>query len=254
MEKTSYLKKELLLMKLRLGKMKASELAEWFNISPKSYSNSKKKKLKELEVFADFEEVNGGVIIKKIYNEEYSKQGSENYQKVRNKVDEVWNENGLDTCSRVGGEVYEILIDEDKNFKLTNSTVINYTLRSRNELWGKPFMGGGTKGECTYLWCKRDKETGEYSFLNEEEQKIKQQLQMKYFGDATEKQIMVKAMIEAGEIKEEEAWKVLEEMTNMGTGNFMGFLQELQRALGGCQVVKGTLVKRSSEESAWIEG
>jgi len=41
--------------------------------------------------------------------------------------------------------------------------------------------------------------------LTEEEQEIKQKLQTKYFGDATEKQILVKAMVEAGEISREDA-------------------------------------------------
>lgn len=87
-------------------------------------------------------------------------------------------------------------------------------------------------GNCKYLWCKKDNETGMYHFLTEEEQAIKQKLQTKYFGDATEKQILVKAMVEVGEITKEDAWDVLEEMTNMKTGNFMMFLKELQAELG----------------------
>lgn len=71
-------------------------------------------------------------------------------------------------------------------------------------------------------------------------------MQTKYFGDATEKQVLVKAMVEAGEITTEEAWGILEEMTNMkGKTNFMGFLKELQGTLH-CQVVRGTLVTRNN--------
>ena len=51
-------------------------------------------------------------------------------------------------------------------------------------------------------------------------------------------------MVEAGEITREEAWGVLEEMTNMGNHNFMAFLREIQKALN-CQVVRGTLVERN---------
>ena len=80
--------------------------------------------------------------------------------------------------------------------------------------------------------------------LSEEEKKIKEDLQIKYFGDTTEKQILVKAMIEAGEISKEEAWSVLEEMTNMKNGNFLLFLGELQEKIG-CKVVRGTLVQRN---------
>ena len=73
---------------------------------------------------------------------------------------------------------------------------------------------------------------------------VKKNLQTKYFGDATEKQILVKGMVEAGEIRKEDAWDVLEEMTNMRTGNFMMFLKEIQEALH-CQVIRGTLVERN---------
>lgn len=236
------------------GKITNQELADWFGISAKSFTNRKKEKLKELEYFAEFYEEKGKVIVTKILNPVYSKQSSENYQKVRDKVDEVWSKDGLDSCARVGNKIYEILTEEDETFSLQSTTVVNYTCRGRDELYGKPFIGGGQLGSCTYLWCKRDKQTGEYSLLNEEEQQIKQNLQTKYFGDATEKQVLVKAMVEAGEISREDAWSVLEEMTNMHTGNFMGFLKELQAALG-CQVVKGTLVERNNplliEESAF---
>ena len=124
------------------------------------------------------------------------------------------------------------------------NTVIAYTRQGRNELYGIPFMNEGKIGKCIYIWCKRDPKTGEYSLLTEKEQIIKQNLQTKYFGDATEKQILVKGMVEAGEIRKEDAWDVLEEMTNMRTGNFMMFLKEIQEALH-CQVIRGTLVERN---------
>ena len=59
----------------------------------------------------------------------------------------------------------------------------------------------------------------------------------------SEKQVIVKAMVESGEISKEEAWDVLEELTNMkGRGNFIGFLAELQEKLD-CMVIRGTNVE-----------
>ena len=231
-------------MELKKGKMTNKELAEWFGMSQKSFTNKKRDKLKELEYFAAFHEEKGKVIIEEVYDAVYSKQGSANYRKVRDKVDEVWSEDGLDSCARVGNQIYFLLEEEEGKSPLKQSTVVNYTGKSRNELYGKPFMENGKIGTCIYTWCKRDRTTGEYSLLSPEEQTIKQNLQTKYFGDATEKQILVKAMVEEGEITSEEAWGVLEDMTNMKTGNFMAFLEELQQKLG-CQVVKGTLVDRT---------
>lgn len=236
-------------MELQIGKITNKDLAEWMGITANTLNKNKEKYLKELKNFADFHLDGKKVVIDNVINPVFSKQGSEAYQKVRDKVDKVWDNSGLDSCSRVGNEIYEILTEEDKNFALQSSTVYNYTIKGRNELYGKPFMSGGRLGNCVYLWCKK-REDGGYSMLTEEEQVIKQQLQTKYFGDATEKQILVKAMVETGELSKEEAWDVLEEMTNMRTGNFLMFLRELELKVG-CQVVKGTMVKRLEEASAF---
>ena len=232
---------------LKIGKMSNKDIAEWMGVSANTFNKSKEKYLRELADFADFHLEGKKVVIDKIINPVFSKQGSDAYQKVRDKVDEIWDESGLDSCSRVGNEIYEILTEEDENFSLQSSTVYNYTIKGRNELYGKPFMNSGKLGNCIYLWCKR-KEDGGYSMLTKEEQIIKQQLQIKYFGDTTEKQILVKAMVETGELSKEEAWDALEEMTGMRTGNFLMFLRELESKIG-CQVVRGTLVCRNAAES-----
>lgn len=229
-------------MELQLGLMTNQELADWFGIKEESFKRRKKDKLEELKLFAEFYEEKGKVMITEIYEPIYQKQLGKTKQMVVNKIDEVWSENGLDSCTRVGNEICELLNKEGVSRK--PDTIIAYTRQGRNELYGKPFMEEGKLGRCIYIWCKRDPGTGEYSLLTEEEQKIKQDLQTKFFGDATEKQILVKGMVEAGEITKEEAWGVLEEMTNMGNHNFMAFLREIQKALN-CQVVRGTLVERN---------
>lgn len=125
---------------------------------------------------------------------------------------------------------------------LTEGTVYQYTLRSRNELYGRPFGAPGELGRCTYTWCKKigDGWTAEIVPLTPEEEEVKQKLIQKYFGNVSEKQVIVKAMVESGEISKEEAWEVLEELTNMkGRGNFMAFMNELQNKLN-CKVIRGT--------------
>ncbi|MDV3427435.1 MAG: hypothetical protein LIR50_10275 [Bacillota bacterium] len=49
-------------------------------------------------------------------------------------------------------------------------------------------------GKCRYLWCK-ETEDGDLRQLTFEEEEIKQKLIKKYFGDATEKQILVQGMV-----------------------------------------------------------
>lgn len=229
-------------MELKEGIMTNEELAEWFGVKLTSFKNTKRKKLEELKLFADFYEEKGKIIITEIYEPIYQKQQGKTKQMVISKIDQVWSEDGLDSCSRVGNKICELL--EKEGIVRKPNTVIAYTRQGRNELYGIPFMNEGKIGKCIYIWCKRDPKTGEYSLLTEKEQAIKQNLQTKYFGDATEKQILVKGMVEAGEIRKEDAWDVLEEMTNMRTGNFMMFLKEIQEALH-CQVIRGTLVERN---------
>ncbi len=233
---------------LKLGIMTNIELAQWFGVTESSFKSHKKKKLEELKLFADFCEEKGKINIKEIYEPVYMKQLGKTKQMVIDKIDDVWSKDGLDSCTRVGNEICELLTQEGIIRK--PDTIITYTREGRNELYGKPFMDKGSLGKCTYIWCKRNAETGEYSLLTEEEQKIKQNLQTKYFGDATEKQVLVKGMVAAGEITKEEAWSVLEEMTNMGTPNFMAFLTEMQAELG-CQVVRGTFVERDRMALDW---
>lgn len=235
-------------MELTVGIWNNKQLSEWFGLTnPKSFTNNKKKKLKELHYFAEFYEEKGKVVITKVLNPIYSKQLGVNLKKVIDKVDETWSDDGLDTCTRVGNKICQLLSKEDANFNLKSTTVVNYTRKGRNELYGKPFTDGGEIGHCIYIWCKRDPNTGDYSFLTDEEQRIKESIQTKYFGNATEKQILVKDMVDSGEITKEEAWEILEELTNMKTGQFKMFLAELQATLG-CQVVKGTFVERDRTE------
>ena len=241
------------MVELTTGKKTGKELAEWFGIEYNSFKNQKAKKLEELKLFADFYEEKGKVIIIKVIEPIYQKGMANVKRKVIEKIDEVWSADGLDSCQRVGEKILVALQEENKDFNRAVGTIVKYTREGRNELYGLPFQSRGKIGSCTYLWCKRDPKTGDYSLLTAEEQEIKQKIQTKYFGDATEKQILVKAMVEAGEISKEEAWGVLEEMTNMNRKeNFIGFLKEIQAALH-CQVIRGTLVERDSDKIQFLE-
>ena len=229
-------------MELKLGKMTNKELAQWFGIVESTFKATKAKKLEELKLFADFYEQSGKVFITEIYEPVYNRQQARTVGKVINKIDKVWSEDGLDTCQRVGSQICKMLKQE--GLIRGEKTIIKYTRDGRNELYGKPFFEeGGKLGHCIYIWCKKSPD-GTYKLLNSEEIKIKEDLQKKYFGDATEKQIIVEAMVESGEITRAEAWDVLRELTNMKR-NFMPFLGELQEKLQ-CQVIRGTLVERNA--------
>lgn len=228
-------------MELEEGKIySGKELAQWFGIRPDSYKANKQKKLEELKVFADYELVGNKtkkVQIKKVYNPIYSKQGSESYQLTKSKIDEVWDESGLDTCTRVS----EVIYNSEDYWPVTKSTVYNYTLKGRNELYGKPWGEPGLLGHCVYQWSKKG-EDGRLVPFTEEENAKKQELITKYYGDVTEKQLLIWTQVKAKKLSKEEAFDILMEWCEMDNEDkFLKFLNELKQ-LTGSDVLKGTMV------------
>ena len=230
-------------MELKLGVMTNKELADWFGIKEGSFRRNKDKKLEELRNFAEFERKKGKIEIKKIIEPVYSKRGSEAYQIVKNEIDNVWSDSGLDSCSRVSEEIGEKCKNE---LMITQNTIYNYTRKGRNELYGVPCQSEGSLGRCTYLLCKKigDGIDAVYEKFTEDEEKIKDMLMKKYFGNLAEKTLIVSMMVERGEIRKEDMYDELKEVVGIeGVSPYVMFLNELKERLG-CNVVRGTLVER----------
>lgn len=230
---------------LTVGKKTNQELAKWFGVKANTFGNQKKRRLEELKLFAEYHMMGTKVIIDKVIIPEYDKEVSrvDNYTKVRDEVNPTWSKNGLDSCKRVA-EVIFTKLSAEEDFKIKGSTVYEYTKRARNELYGRPFGESGKLGRCEYIWCKKY-EDGTYDYFTEEEQKIRDRLIKKYFGNVGEKQLIVKQMVKDGELKAEDAFEYLEEITNMGDVGFAAFQAELQSILNS-QVVKATKVEWSA--------
>ena len=76
-------------MKLRLGKMKSKEIAEWFRITPSTFFNNKAKRLEELQAYCKFEDIGKkGVNILEIYHDEYAGKVKYNMKKWFNELSE----------------------------------------------------------------------------------------------------------------------------------------------------------------------
>lgn len=232
-------------MLLRLGFMKTQELAEWMGISYGTFRKRKKERLGELTNFCSFKEIYGGVNITQIYEYEYSKLGSLSKQTIVKNLPQVWSQDGLDTCKRVGEE-----IRLKNNLPIASGTAGKYAGVGRTKWFGKPYNDMvGKLGKCNYVLCKMEGEGANTKYIRftEEEEKIKEDLMQKYFGSVAEKTIIVKAMVEMGEIKKEQAWDVLEEMTNLNRESYVCFLMELSSLLK-CKVTRATDVERFSLE------
>ena len=212
---------------LKLGYMTNAELAEWFGIKPNSFRNTKTQKLEELKRFAEFEVEKTKVRITKIYKSVYVKKKSADYSIVKEEFTQVYNKSKIDTASNVSKKIYRKRKDD---LTIKESTTYEYTKAARNELYGKPFVGCGEKGVCRYIWAKQIGE-GQYERFNDTEQAIYKRLLVKYFKGADEKTIFVRDMIKRGEITEEEAWQVFDDMMNLEQG-FMNFKIEMEEAVG----------------------
>lgn len=77
-------------MKLKLGRMTSAELAHWFGVSKKSFTNNAQKYLDKLNDFASYERVWGGVNILEIYLDEYVKG--------YNQIDDNYFNQEIDRC------------------------------------------------------------------------------------------------------------------------------------------------------------
>lgn len=201
----------------------------------------KEKYLGYLKLFAEYEPVGKTrVRITKVIDPEFSKEKVSKYNAIKEKIDDYWQKDGLDTCSRVASA-----IAAKENLPMAESSVYNYVLKGKTELYGKPYIVRGTKGTCVYMWCKKKGSGADahFEFLTPEEEAIKRAIISKYYGNTTEQNIFVQGMVRSGEITKEEAWGVLEQLTGMDNEDkFWGFFHELEDELD-CTIVRGTLLK-----------
>ena len=160
-------------MKLKTGVMNNKELAEWFDIKESTFKSNKKKKLEELKKYCYFEEVKGKVYILEIYQEEYKKSLSKSFNTIREETEKIWIKNKLDTGKRISQEIML-----ENLMEISPATAYTYTLKARNELFGKPFGFEGSVGSCRYVWCKVSGRgvNAKYTPFTEEENKIKKHI------------------------------------------------------------------------------
>ena len=68
----------------------------------------------------------------------------------------------------------------------------------------------------------------------------------KYFGTDIEQDILIREMVDSGELTKEEAYDISCEMRNLNKSGFMLFKAELEE-LFNCRITKGTLIKRKND-------
>lgn len=219
------------------------DICKWFGLKGGRFcsADQKEKKLEQLKLFAEYE-LRGNkikkIFIKKVYQPIYDKKGSQSYQILQNNFQNYWSNSGtgLDTIKRVGEAMYSDGIVDN----ISCGTAVEYTGRIKRAGWGKNYVTEGKKGYSIYAWGKyiQEGDTVRLVPLTKEEEEIKDKLIKKYFGNTTEKQVFVQGMVDNGEITKEQAWGVLQELTNM-EGKFQAFKAEFAVAINSA-VGQGT--------------
>lgn len=220
--------------------MTNQELADWFGILEKSFRSTRAKKLETLKEYAEFENLRGKVNIIKVIKPIYQKRnGGKNYNFIKEKTKEQWSETGLDTCKLVADKIKKKYKDTEEIKALKETTIYSYTTNSKKEYWGIAFKDNGEIGRCVYEMCKEI--NGKCIEFTEEEKKIKNKIQQKYFGnEVSEKLIFIKDMLENKEITEEECWQELEKIANI-ENRYWNYRNELEKVFN-CKITRATRV------------
>lgn len=225
-------------MQLKLGKMTTKELAQWFGVSYGSFRTMKAKKLEELQNYACFEEVYGGINITAIIKDTYNKKDSQIRQIYQQGFEEL--RNPIDTVTNINEKIYD-KYHENLSSLSSAASGYHYAIEVRNANYGIPFKDVGSLGRCYYLWCKVEEKNGVPYFIQftTEEENIKRNLLKQYFGTDEEKDILIAQMVDAGEITEAEAYRLTRAYRGLNNAGFLGFLKELEKQVGS-KVVKAT--------------
>lgn len=210
---------------------KASELAEWKSITPKTFSNNRKKYLEELKYYCDFEDLGkAGIKITKVKIPEYLGKAK---TIVKKDFMEAWQDNP----NSLKNAAHYIYKKNEPILTVKEQTVYQYTCNVKREWFGIPKKCRGVKGHCNWVYAVVDKENGKFRYLTEEEQEIKNKMIKEFFCDTiTPRQLEeVKGLQESlklGEITSEEYIQLSEETMHTTAADWAEFDVKFMTAIG----------------------
>ena len=152
-------------MELHEGRMSIKELSEWFGLKPETLSKSsqkaKDKKFNILEVYADYHFEGKKLFIDKVKYPTYSKAFEIIEEEMpkrwgvimddNHKVNETLKKERIDTCSRVGGDIWSSVPEVKAQISLLTSK--QYTNKVKVQKYGHNYLNDvGTCGCSEYVW------------------------------------------------------------------------------------------------------
>lgn len=136
-------------MKLELGLMKNAELAAWFNITEKTYTNARKAYLEKLQSFAEFTIVRGGVIINRILIDAYVKNLDDDVKLYLQQVQQA-----EDNITSLAG-MSEALCATEEFAQISLETMRGRLRRAGTKAFGETAVENarGIYGSREYVWA-----------------------------------------------------------------------------------------------------
>lgn len=238
-------------MVLECGIYNNARMAEWFGIKEKTFSNTKRQRLKELEEYAQFYEDKRRIIITRVLQPIYIKKTSANFKRVADLVLKTWSDNGFDTCKNVS----EKIKNDERLSKLSDATRYEYVRRAHNITHGSPAkQNGGTLGMCKYKWGKRDKDCSTQPlYFSPEENEYFHSLIREVFRDDPEtiafKQALRQAM-KKNEISKSEYYEQIDAIEEEQEGKWVLIEQGMYNKFG-IELIRGT---QEEFKKAWEVG
>lgn len=172
------------------------EMAEWFGIKKKSFTDTKKKKLEILKDFADFEEAKGKIKILEVYEAEYisSRDRANNDKLYQKDIEKVIKKQPLQLFKTCAGRIQLLENSETKKLNHAFRTAYDYTRRNLREI---------AKGDKK-IWCERRfGEERDFIPLNDEQLSTWKKLIDQAFNN--EEIAGYKSQLENGELSMKEA-------------------------------------------------
>lgn len=200
-------------MQLKTGKMTTQELANWFGVSKKTFTNSAQKYLEKLSDYAEFNRVYGGVNITLVHFDTYVKgynQMDDTYfnQEISRCVKE---QNGLASISGIANKAkrdvpeYKDYAEVSIRYKMSKAATRNYGPCGD--------LMGGINGTREREWAIKLDDYNNYRALTEEEYalfvEITKDFQSKYPEKSIEKE-KLEIRLKEKEIDVDEYFKLVD--------------------------------------------
>lgn len=196
------------------------EIAQFFNITPQSFKVHKFEKLEELKNYAIFHEINNSIVIDKVFCSYYL--GSLSNRRAFKRMMFACMNNNIVNEYLLAKEMRKRYSVDLQDYSLKE--LIYYIRYYFTEYYGNDIEGLKGKKEYGYFKLERGMLLPLAAEKQEKDKIIKQ-----WYGNLTEKVLLIQDKINNREIEKEDAWDLLSDMC--GLESYESFKYSLDRAV-----------------------